>query len=170
MAAFVKFETPQAVADKAMEALEVARTSGGKIKIGVNEVTKAIERGKAKFVLMAEDVDPPEIMLHIPILCSEKKIPFAYSKTKDELGKAAGLKVSTSSACILELGKADKIVEDVQKELAKLAKGEVSAAPKAEATKKAPEEEKAEKKEAPAEGAEEEAPEEAEAEEAEKKE
>jgi len=143
MAAYVKFETPQAVADKAMEALEVARTSGGKIKIGVNEVTKAVERGKAKFVVMAEDVDPPEIMLHIPILCSEKKIPFAYAKTKDELGKAAGLKVSTSSVCILELGKADKIVEAVQKELGKPA-GEKQEAKKEEKAEAKKEEKKAE--------------------------
>ena len=57
MAASVKFETPQAVADKALEAIDIARTSG-KIRIGVNEVTKAIERGKAKLVVMAEDVYP----------------------------------------------------------------------------------------------------------------
>lgn len=121
MATYVKFETPQALADKAMETLEVARTTG-KIRIGVNEVTKNIERGKAKLVLMAEDVDPPEIMLHIPILCSEKKIPYVYVKTKDELGKSAGLKVSTSSACIADEGKAKKLIEDVTKELEKVSK------------------------------------------------
>lgn len=120
MATYVKFETPQETAEKALEAIEIARTSG-KIKIGVNEVTKAVERGKAKLVVMAEDVDPQEIMLHIPLLCSEKKIPFAYSKTKDELGKAAGLKVNTTSIAIIDEGKAKKNVEDLQKELSKLA-------------------------------------------------
>jgi len=119
MATFVKFETPQAVADKALEAIEVARTSG-KIRIGVNEVTKAIERTKAKLVVMAEDVDPPELMLHIPILCSEKKIPFVYVKTRDELGKSAGLKVNTSSIAVVDEGKAKKDIEGLQKELDKL--------------------------------------------------
>jgi large subunit ribosomal protein L7Ae len=119
MAAYVKFETPQAVAEKAMEAIELARSTG-KIKIGVNEVTKNIERSKAKLVVLAEDVDPPEIMLHIPILCAEKKIPFAYVKTKDELGKAAGLKVNTSSVVITDEGKANKLIEEVAKEVAKL--------------------------------------------------
>jgi len=121
MATYVKFETPQAVADKGLEAIEIARTSG-KIRIGVNEVTKAIERGKAKLVVMSEDVDPQEIMIHIPILCTEKKIPFMYVKTKDELGKSAGLKVSTSSIAIVDEGKAKKNVEDVAKELEKIAK------------------------------------------------
>jgi large subunit ribosomal protein L7Ae len=119
MATYVKFETPQAVAENALEAIEIARTSG-KIKIGVNEVTKAVERGKAKLVVMAEDIDPPELMLHIPILCAEKKIPFAYVKTKDELGKSAGLKVNTSSITIIDEGKAKKNIEDVQKEVEKL--------------------------------------------------
>ena len=119
MATYVKFQTPQAVAEKGLEALEIARTSG-KIRIGVNEVTKAIERGKAKLVVMAEDVDPPEIMIHLPILCAEKKIPYVYCKTKDELGKAAGLKVNTSSIAVVDEGKAKKNIEDLQKELEKL--------------------------------------------------
>jgi large subunit ribosomal protein L7Ae len=115
---YVKFEMPQDLAEKGLEAIEIARTSG-KIRIGVNEVTKAIERGKAKLVIMAEDVDPKELMLHIPILCAEKKIPFAYAKTKDELGKAAGLKVSTTSIAIVDEGKAKKNIDDLGKELAK---------------------------------------------------
>jgi large subunit ribosomal protein L7Ae len=119
MATYVKFETPQATADKALEAVEIAKATG-KIRIGVNEVTKAVERGKAKLVVMAEDVDPQELMIHIPILCTEKKIPFAYSKTKDELGKAAGLKVNTTSIAIVDEGKAKKNIEDLAKELEKL--------------------------------------------------
>jgi 50S ribosomal protein L7Ae len=122
MATYVKFETPQDLAEKGLEAIEVARTSG-KIRIGVNEVTKAVERGKAKLVVMAEDVDPQEIMIHIPILCTEKKIPFVYCKTKDELGKSAGLKVSTSSIAIVDEGKAKKTVEEVAKQVEKLNNG-----------------------------------------------
>jgi len=54
---YVKFEVPKEVADKALEALEVSRDSG-KIKKGTNEVTKAIERGNAKLVLIGNDVNP----------------------------------------------------------------------------------------------------------------
>jgi len=71
---YVKFEVPKEVADKALEALEVSRDSG-KIKKGTNEVTKAIERGNAKLVLIGNDVNPPEIVMHIPMLCEEKKYP-----------------------------------------------------------------------------------------------
>ncbi len=123
MATYIKFETPQALAEKALGAVEIARTSG-KIRIGVNEVTKAIERGKAKFVVMAEDVDPPELLLHIPILCKEKNIPFLYVKTKDELGKSAGLKVNTSSVAVVDEGKAKKDIENLQKDVEKLLKND----------------------------------------------
>ncbi len=119
MTTYIKFETPQDIADKVMEVVEVARASG-KIKIGINEVTKAIERGKAKLVVMAEDVDPPEIMLHVPILCKEKGVPFVYVKTKDELGKSAGIRVTTSSVAILEEGKAKKDLEELKKKIEKL--------------------------------------------------
>ena len=61
-------------------------------------------------------------MLHIPILSTEKKIPYAYAKKKDELGKAAGLKVNTSSIAVVDEGKAKKNIEEVQKELEKFVK------------------------------------------------
>ena len=72
---YVRFEVPPEIAEKAYEALRKARETGGKIKKGTNETTKAIERGLAKLVLIAEDVDPPEVVAHLPLLCEEKKVP-----------------------------------------------------------------------------------------------
>ena len=57
-AMYVKFDVPKELADKAYEALEIARDTG-KITKGTNEVTKAMERGDALLVLIAEDIDPP---------------------------------------------------------------------------------------------------------------
>lgn len=53
--AYIKFDIPQELQDKALEALELARDTG-KIRKGTNEVTKAIERGVAQLVLIGEDV------------------------------------------------------------------------------------------------------------------
>ena len=41
----------------------VARSEGN------DETTKAIERGNSKLVVIAEDVEPPEVVAHLPILC-----------------------------------------------------------------------------------------------------
>lgn len=74
---------------KAYEAVKKARESGGKIKKGTNETTKAVERGQAKLVVIAVDVDPPEVVLHLPYLCDEKKVPYIYVPSKKRLGEVA---------------------------------------------------------------------------------
>jgi large subunit ribosomal protein L7Ae len=80
----------------------------GKIEKGTNEVTKAIERGVAKLVVYAADVEPKEIVLHIPALCKEKGIKCFEADSKQKLGLAVGLSVSASSVAIIEAGDASK--------------------------------------------------------------
>ena len=70
----------------------------------MNEVTKSIERVQAKIVIMAEDVSPPEILFHIPLLCEEKGIPYAYITSKKELGNTARINVSASAIAIENVG------------------------------------------------------------------
>lgn len=78
--------------------------SSGKIEKGTNEVTKAIERGTAKLVVYASDVEPKEIVQHLPILCKEKSIPCHAVDSKQKLGISVGLPVSTSSIAIIDAG------------------------------------------------------------------
>ncbi|MCD6371462.1 MAG: 50S ribosomal protein L7ae [Candidatus Aenigmarchaeota archaeon] len=120
--AYVKFETPKELASKALQALELVRTSGGKIKKGTNETTKAIEKGLAKLVLIAEDVEPEEIVMHLPPLCEEKNVPYLYIPSKTEIGRAAGIDVAAASACIIEPAEAKDLVEEIIKELEKIKK------------------------------------------------
>ncbi|RLG77456.1 MAG: 50S ribosomal protein L7ae [Thermoprotei archaeon] len=112
---YVRFEVPPEVAEKAYEALKRARESGGKIKKGTNEVTKGVERGLCKLVLIAEDVDPPEVVAHLPLLCEEKKVAYLYVPSKKRLGEAAGIEVAAASACIIDPGGARDLVEELIK-------------------------------------------------------
>ncbi|MEB3861972.1 MAG: 50S ribosomal protein L7Ae [Desulfurococcales archaeon] len=109
---YVKFEVPDDLVDKVYEAVSKARETG-KIKKGTNETTKACERGIAKLVVIAEDVDPPEIVAHLPVLCDEKKIPYVYVRSKKKLGEAAGIEVQAASAAILEAGEAEPLVREI---------------------------------------------------------
>lgn len=86
--------------------IEKARKTG-KIEKGTNEVTKAIERATARLVVYASDVEPKEIIQHIPILCKEKKIKCLEADNKQKLGISAGLPVSTSSVAVIEAGEAE---------------------------------------------------------------
>src|SRR3972149_5761277 len=97
--------------ERAYEAIEVAKTTG-KIRKGTNEVTKAVERGVAKLVVIAKDINPPEITMHLPLLCKEKGIPCVEVPSKEELGAAAGLPVGTSTVAIVEAGEALNIIKD----------------------------------------------------------
>ncbi len=119
---YVKFQTPEEVKKRILELARVAKETG-KVRKGVNEVTKAIERGIAKIVVIAEDVNPPEIVMHLPSLSEEKNIPYAYVSTKEELGKSVGLKVGTSSIAIVDPGSGNELLGDIVKRLPKPSEG-----------------------------------------------
>jgi len=83
--------------------VEKARKSG-KIEKGTNEVTKAVERGTAKLVVYAADVEPREIVQHLPVLCKEKGIECQEADSKQKLGVAAGINVGCSSVAVIDKG------------------------------------------------------------------
>jgi len=112
MSVFVKFETPKELSDKAYSLAEIAR-NGGKIKKGTNEVTKAVERGDAAMVIMAVDVEPQEILAHMPALCEERNVPFVYVPSKTELGNAIGLEKPTASIAIIDVGKGKPLCDEI---------------------------------------------------------
>ncbi|MBW2993614.1 ribosomal L7Ae/L30e/S12e/Gadd45 family protein [Candidatus Woesearchaeota archaeon] len=98
--------------DKVLEAIEVAKATG-KIKKGTNEVTKAIEKGQAKLVAVAKDVSPPEITMHIPVLCKEKEVPCFEVASKEELGASAGISVPTVSVAVVKEGDSKKLIKEL---------------------------------------------------------
>ncbi len=121
MANLVKFEVPEKLMQEQLSVVEKAKGKG-KIKIGVNEVTKAIERGVAKLVLIAQDVSPPEIVMHLPLLCKEKNVPVSVVQTKKALGEKTGIAVSTAAIAVIDEGDAKKELAEVVKKITELAK------------------------------------------------
>ncbi len=115
----VKFETPEDLEDAIFDL--VSSCKEGAICRGSNEVTKAAERGVAKLIVMAEDINPPELLAHIPMICEEKEIPFGYVRHQEYLGKESGLPegVKTASIALLEIPKAiqdkyDKVISKIK--------------------------------------------------------
>ncbi|MCD6243502.1 50S ribosomal protein L7ae [Candidatus Bathyarchaeota archaeon] len=119
---YVKFEVPKEVADAAYEALQIASKTG-KVRKGTNETTKAVERAQAKLVVIAENVDPPEIVAHLPILCEERKVPYVYVPSKEKIGESVGIDVSAASACIIEEGEAASLVKEIVSRVEDLKRG-----------------------------------------------
>ncbi len=101
--------------DKIFEIVELAKSTG-KVKKGANEVTKVVERGDAKLVIVAKDVNPPEVVMHLKPLCQENNIPFLEVNSKDDLGSAAGIERSTSAVAVINEGEAKKLMQELSKE------------------------------------------------------
>lgn len=80
----------------------------GKLDKGTNEVTKAVERGVAKLVVYAQDVEPKEIVAHLEVICKEKGIPCVGVDSKQKLGISVGIKVPASAVAVIDAGEAKK--------------------------------------------------------------
>jgi large subunit ribosomal protein L7Ae len=128
---YAKFEVPKEMVEKSLEALRLAKQSGS-VRKGVNEVTKSVERGIAGLVIIAGDVEPEEVVMHLPTICEQKKIPFLFVPAKLDLGKAAGLNVPCAAASIEKAGEGQPQL----KEVANWAMGKMGGGVKAEAPKK----------------------------------
>ncbi len=146
---YVKFEVPGPIKDKTLEVVEAAKGAGG-VRKGTNEATKAIERGEAKIVVIAEDVEPEEIVMHIPILCGEKNVPYTYVAEKVALGKAAGLSVGTAAVAVTKAGSDENALRDLLVKIRELQPSATPAVKKVEKAEAEKPEKAAKPKKAPA--------------------
>ena len=119
MSVYVDYDTPADLAEDAIEALEVARDTGT-VRKGTNETTKAIERGNAALVVIAEDVSPEEIVMHLPEIADEREVPYVFVETQDEVGLAAGLEVGCAAGAVVDAGNAEEQVEAIAERVEEL--------------------------------------------------
>lgn len=68
------------------------------VKFGLNHVVSLIENKKAKLVLIANDVDPIELVIFLPALCKKLGVPYAIVKGKARLGTLVNQKTSAVAA------------------------------------------------------------------------
>jgi len=109
---YVTYQSTPELEEKALQLLKKAHENG-KVRKGTNETTKAIERGLAKLVILATDVQPPEVVAHLPLLCEERKVPYVFVSSKQKIGEAVGLEVSAAAACVIETQEKDLLAEIV---------------------------------------------------------
>ena len=93
--------------------VETAKKTG-KVEKGTNEVTKAVERGTAKLVVYAKDVEPKEIVAHLAVICKNKGIACVEVDSKQKLGVSVGIGVSTSAVAVIDAGDAKKEVASIK--------------------------------------------------------
>ncbi len=120
---YQKFEPTDSLAEKTYNAIEKARDTG-KVVIGTNEVTKSIERNDADLVVIAGDVSPEEIVMHIPSLADERDISYTFVPDKEELGLAAGINVQSAAIAVTQSGNAEDQIEEISAKAEELLEAE----------------------------------------------
>jgi len=93
---------PLAEADLTNSILELVQQAGQykQLKKGANEATKTLNRGIAEFIVLTADTEPLEILLHLPLLCEEKNVPYIFVPSKAALGRACGVTRPVISASV----------------------------------------------------------------------
>ncbi|KAH3687462.1 hypothetical protein WICPIJ_001572 [Wickerhamomyces pijperi] len=89
----------QALTQQILDVTQQA-TSLRQLKKGANETTKTLNRGISEFIIMAADTEPIEILLHLPLLCEDKNVPYVFVPSKAALGRACGVSRPVIAASI----------------------------------------------------------------------
>lgn len=93
---------PLADAELSQQILDVVQqaTKLRQLKKGANETTKTLNRGISEFIIMAADCTPIEILLHLPLLCEDKNVPYVFVPSRAALGRACGVSRPVIAASI----------------------------------------------------------------------
>nr|ALS04699.1 60S ribosomal protein L7a/NHP2-like protein 1 [Pseudodiaptomus poplesia]ALS04817.1 60S ribosomal protein L7a/NHP2-like protein 1 [Pseudodiaptomus poplesia]ALS04916.1 60S ribosomal protein L7a/NHP2-like protein 1 [Pseudodiaptomus poplesia] len=97
-------------------------TNYKQLRKGANEATKTLNRGQAEFVILAADSEPLEILLHIPLLCEDKNVPYVFVRSKQALGRACGVSRPVIAASVTqnEGSQLKPQITSIQQEIEKL--------------------------------------------------
>ncbi|KAL4438741.1 hypothetical protein ABPG74_013414 [Tetrahymena malaccensis] len=87
---------------KELTQLVTACATQKQVKKGANEATKALNRGLAEVIIIAADTTPLEIVLHLPLLCEDKNIPYVFVNSKKDLGRACGTSRNVVAVAIVK--------------------------------------------------------------------
>lgn len=72
------------------------------LRRGANEATKTLNRNQSELIILAADAEPLEILLHLPLLCEDKNVPYVFVRSKQALGRASGVQRSVVSCSIVQ--------------------------------------------------------------------
>jgi len=115
---------PLADPDLTQKILELVKQASNykQLKKGANEATKTLNRSIAEFIVLAADAEPLEILLHLPLLCEDKNVPYVFVRSKQALGRACGVSrpVISASVTINEGSQLKPQIQSIQQNIEKL--------------------------------------------------
>lgn len=91
------------------------------LKKGANEATKTLNRGISELIILAADTEPLAILLHLPLLCEDKNVPYVFVPSRTALGRQCGVSRSVIAVSILSndasplKGQIQKLKDEIEK-------------------------------------------------------
>mmetsp|Transcript_30340 Transcript_30340/g.61788 ORF Transcript_30340/g.61788 Transcript_30340/m.61788 type:complete len:129 (+) Transcript_30340:87-473(+) len=106
---------PLADAEMTVKILDLVQQASNykQLKKGANEATKTLNRGISEFIVLAADAEPLEILLHLPLLCEDKNVPYVFVPSKVALGRACGVSRPVIS-CSVTSNEASNLKDQIQ--------------------------------------------------------
>ncbi|MCJ1224566.1 RNA binding protein snu13 [Toensbergia leucococca] len=83
------------------------------LKKGANEATKTLNRGTSEIIVLAADTAPLAILLHLPLICEDKNVPYVYVPSKSALGRACGVSRAVIS-CSITTNEASELMSQIR--------------------------------------------------------
>lgn len=92
------------------------------LKRGANEATKTLNRNQSELIIMAADTEPLELLLHLPLLCEDKNVPYVFVRSKQALGRASGVQRSVVACSIVQkdTSQLKPVISSLHQEIEKL--------------------------------------------------
>ena len=72
-----------------------------RVVVGSKQLRKALEQGRATFVVLARDADPA-ITEPVEAICRQKHIRYAWIRSKKDLGQHCGIDVAAAAAAAVD--------------------------------------------------------------------
>eukprot|EP01067_Filipodium_phascolosomae_P008609 Filipodium_phascolosomae@DN7384_c0_g1_i1.p1 len=106
---------PLASADLTVKILGLVQSAQSykQLRKGANESTKTLNRGIAELIVLAADAEPLEIILHLPLVCEDKNVPYVFVRSKSQLGRACGV-TRPVIACSVTMKEGSNMASQIQ--------------------------------------------------------
>ncbi|XP_017491140.1 PREDICTED: H/ACA ribonucleoprotein complex subunit 2-like protein [Rhagoletis zephyria] len=90
------------------------------LRNGLKDVQARLRKGETGICIFAGDVTPIDIMCHLPAVCEEKGIPYAYTPSRADLGAAMGVKRGTVALLVREHQDYQDLFDELKHDMAGL--------------------------------------------------
>ena len=79
----------------------MAELAAGKLVVGVKQLRKALNSGRARYVFLAENADPA-ITAPLEEQCQKNHVSYAWVRSMQDLGRACGIEVGAAAAAAVD--------------------------------------------------------------------